>query len=108
MNYYQTHKNKSPKRINRRKKRYVSPMIPLMAVASAISASEVAIITAQPIPQYSGIVEVSKMTKQFEVFNTAISGATAILEIIRTEPRRRFLATGSYGRNRRRVFGESD
>lgn len=88
MNYFKAHRNKRPKRIFRRKRGYVSAMIPLMAITSAMSASQLHIMSSQPILLHP--------TKQVDMATQTVNAALAIIKIINTEKQRRFKATGRY------------
>ena len=87
MNYYTAHKNKMPRRISRRKTGYVSAMIPLIAMTSAMSAMQIAFTQHQALA-----VECRKSSMAFQ----AINGAMAVIKIMETEKLRRFKATGRY------------
>lgn len=90
MKYYKAHKNKKPRRVFRRKRKYVSMMIPLLAITSAVSASQIAVINSQPI--------LHRPTKRVDIATQVVNSASAMVNIIKGEKQRRFKATGRYER----------
>ena len=82
--YYQVHKNKYPRR--KQHKGYRSAMFPLIAINAALSCSQIGMQQATPGTPASNIVL------------TTVKAALATINIIKTEPLRRYKATGRYGR----------
>jgi len=91
MNYYEIHKNKKPKSIIKRKRRgYVSVLVPLLCVTSAIGMAQVSIIKSQPIPTEL------KSNKANAIFESVLNTTKALTNIANSEKQRRFNATKRY------------
>jgi len=91
MNYYEIHKNKKPKPILKIKRRgYVSALVPLLYVTSAIGLAQVEIIKSQPIPKEL------KYNKANAIFESVLNTTKALTNITNSEKQRRFKSTKRY------------
>ena len=88
MNYYQIHKNKKPKRLVKKSKRFISMVVPLVAMSNAMGLVQMKIIQSQPFAP----------SKPIEIALLATNHALAISKIIKSEKQRRFKLTKRYVR----------
>jgi len=91
MNYYEIHENKKPKPILKRKsKRYISALVPLLCLTSAIGLAQVEIIKSQPI------VANLKTDKKNAIIEAVKNHLEALINITNSEKQRRFNDTKRY------------
>jgi len=97
MNYYQIHKNKKPKRLVKKSKRFISMVVPLVAMSNAMGLAQMKIIQSQPIPD-----DVNKpytnLEKSIEIASVVINQFSALVNITKSEQQRRFKLTKRYVR----------
>jgi len=86
--YYQVHKNKRPRA--KKNKRYKSVMFPMLAINAAVSCAQIGIQQSQ--------WGSSAQIKAIGIAETVFNAATSMINIVKTEPLRRYKATGRYGK----------
>jgi len=91
MNYYEIHKNKKPKPILKRKRKgYVSALVPLLCVTSAIGVSQIELIKSQPT------IANLKSDKKNAIIEVVKNHVDALINITNSEKQRRFKSTKRY------------
>jgi len=98
MNYFQVHKNKKPKAIKRKSKKYVSTLKIRTALISVMGAVQVKKIISQPQPDYfKGLGgHLGIMNKTLSVATQTMETYSAITKEIQKEKQIRFKKTGRY------------
>jgi len=87
--YFEVHKNKSPRKLRKRK---LNPIAAKLAISAAMSALQISSIQSQPI--YS---KDSKLKGKVLV-SVAIDGANNLLKTMRDDRLQKFKETGKYGK----------